>query len=106
MNFLQKGRGFTTFTPGDRETAALNYEWNGNDFGKTGTTGFDVFRWNWVNYHKNGQPMQYTVRWGDTVETIAFDWKVSPESILEVNQFNGDIQLTPGQVISLPALIG
>ena len=93
------------YTPGDRETGALNYEWNGNGFGKTGTTGFDVFRWNWVTYHKDGQPMQYTVRWGDTIETIAFDWKVSPESILGVNQFNSDVQLTPGQVITLPATI-
>ncbi|MBN8655293.1 MAG: LysM peptidoglycan-binding domain-containing protein [Anaerolineae bacterium] len=90
------------YTPGDRETGALNYEWNGNGFGKTGTTGFDVFRWNWITYHKNGQSMQYTVRWGETIETIAFDWKVSPESILEANQFNSDVQLTPGQIITLP----
>jgi LysM repeat protein len=45
----------------------------------------------------------YTVRWGDTIETIAFDWKAPPQSILEINVFAGDIQLTPGQVIVLPA---
>jgi LysM repeat protein len=45
----------------------------------------------------------YTVRWGDTIETIAFDWKISPQSLLEINAVAGDIQLTPGQVIVLPA---
>jgi hypothetical protein len=91
------------YTPGDRETGVLNYEWNGNGFGTTGTTGFDIFRWNWITYHANGQSIQHTVRWGETLETIAFDWKVSPESIMEVNQFPHDVQLVPGQIISLPA---
>jgi len=91
------------YTPGDHETGVLNYEWNGHGFGKTGTSGFDIFRWNWVSYHNNGQAMEYTIRWGDTIETIAFDWKVSPESILAANQFAATVQLTPGQVISLPA---
>lgn len=91
------------YTPGDRQNGVINYEWNGNGFGKTGTTGFDVFRWNWITYHNNGQAMGYTVRWGDTLETIAFDWKVSPEGIMSANGFASDVQLTPGQVISLPA---
>jgi len=92
------------YTPGNFETGAINYEWNGTGSGRTGTNGFDIFRWNWITYHNNGQAMQYTVRWGDTFETIAFDWKVSPESLMEANQFAGDTQLTPGQVIILPAL--
>ena len=91
------------YTPADRETGVINHEWNGFNFGKTGTNGFDVFRWNWITYHVDGQPIQYAVRWGDTVETIAFDWKISPESLLETNGFSGAIQLTPGQVITLPA---
>lgn len=91
------------YTPGDRETGVMNHEWNGNGFGKTGTTGFDVFRWNWITYHNNGQPMQYAVRWGETMETIAFDWKISPESLSSANPFSADTQLTPGQVIILPA---
>ena len=91
------------YTPGDRETGVLNHEWNGNGYGKTGTTGFDVFRWNWITYHNNGQAMSYTVRWGETIETIAFDWKISPESLQAANQFSADTQLTPGQMIILPA---
>ena len=90
------------YTPGDRENGVINHEWNGFNYGKTGTTGFDVFRWNWITYHVEGQPMQYTVRWGDTIETIAFDWKMPAESILAANQLTGDVQFTPGQVITLP----
>jgi len=93
------------YTPGDRENGVINHEWNGLGFGQTGTSGFDVFRWNWITYHINAQPIQYTVRWGDTFETIAFDWKVSPQSIMEANQFVNEIQLTPGQMINLPAPI-
>lgn len=93
------------YTPGDRETGYFNYEWNGNGFGKTGTTGFDVFRWNWITYHINGAPVQYTVRWGDTLETVAFDWKVSPESLALANGLPNGAQLTPGQVITLPAAV-
>ena len=91
------------YAPGDRENGVINHEWNGSGFGQTGTTGFDVFRWNWITYHVNDQPIQYTVRWGDTLETIGFDWKVSPESIAGVNQLKLDAQLTPGQIIILPA---
>jgi len=91
------------YTPGDREHGVINHEWNGFNYGRTGTTGFDVFRWNWITYHINEQPIQYTVRWGDTLETIAFDWKVSPESIAGANHFTMDAQLTPGQIVTLPA---
>lgn len=91
------------YTPGDRENGAMNHEWNGNGFGKTGTTGFDIFRWNWITFHNDGQPLQYTVRWGETLETIAFDWKISPESLSSANQLTANTQLTPGQVITLPA---
>ena len=91
------------YIPGDRENGVINREWNGSGLGRTGTTGFDIFRWNWITYHLNGQSIPYTVRWGDTIETIAFDWKAPPQSILEINVFAGDIQLTPGQVIVLPA---
>lgn len=93
------------YTPGNMATGAIYHDWNGNGAGRTGTSGFDVFRWNWISYHKNGQAMQYTVRWGDTVETIAFDWKVSPESIRSANQFASDAQLIPGQIITLPVPI-
>ena len=67
-----------------------------------GTGGFDVFRWNWITYHVNAQPIQCTVRWVDTLETIAFDWKVSLDNIAGVYQLIIDAQLTPGQVITLP----
>jgi hypothetical protein len=96
-------REATLYTPGDVQTGVINYEWNGNNYGSTGSTGFDVLRWKWITYHLNGQPMQYTVRWGDTIETIAFDWKISSQSILDANLFAGDVQLTPGQIITLPA---
>lgn len=33
------------YTPGDRTTGVINYEWNGNGFGNTGFSGFDIFRW-------------------------------------------------------------
>ena len=96
-------RELTLYTPGDLQTGYMNYEWNNHGFGSTGSTGFDVLRWKWISYHLAGQPIQYTVRWGDTLETIAFDWKVPPQSIRDANQFPGDVQLTPGQVITLPA---
>ena len=63
-----------------------------------------VLRWKWITYHINGQPIQYVVRWGDTLETIAFDWKVSPQSILDVNQLQPNVQFTPGLIIRLPAI--
>ena len=90
------------YTPGDREHGVINHEWNGFGFGQTGTSGFDLFRWDWVTYHINAQPIQYTIRPGDTLETIAFDWKVSPEDIAGVNQLALNAQLTPGQIITLP----
>ena len=92
------------YTPGDRENGTINHEWNGFGFGQTGTSGFDVFRWKWVSYHIAGQPINYVVRPGDTLETVAFDWKVSPESIASVNQLTSDAQLQIGQRISLPAV--
>lgn len=91
------------YAPGDLAAGVMNYEWNGNGYGRTGTTGFDVFRWNWISYHINGQSMSYAVRWGDTLETIAFDWKISPEAIRTANDLASDAQLTPGQIITLPA---
>jgi hypothetical protein len=92
------------YTSGDRETGVINHEWNGFGYGKTGTSGFDVFRWKWVSYHIAGQALDYVVRPGDTLETIAFDWKVSPESIVSANHLSSDIQLQIGQTISLPAV--
>lgn len=99
-------REVALYTPGDLETGVIHSEWNDHGFGSTGTTGFDIFRWKWVTYHVEGKPVQYTVRWGDTIETIAFDWKISPQSILDANRFEADIQLEPGQVIRLPAPSG
>jgi hypothetical protein len=96
-------REVTLYTPGDLANGVINYEWNDHGYGSTGSTGFDVLRWKWITYHLNGQATQYTVRWGDTIETIAFDWKISPQSILDANQFQSRIQLSPGQVITLPA---
>jgi hypothetical protein len=90
------------YTPGDRETGVINHEWNGFGYGRTGTTGFDIFRWNWTSYHLAGAAHDHTVRWGETLETIAFDWKVSPESILAANQLTAGTQLLPGQTIHLP----
>lgn len=91
------------YTPGDRKNGVINHEWNGFGYGKTGTSGFDVFRWKWITHQINGQPAQYTVRWGDTLETIGFDWKISPQRLAETNQLSLTSQLTPGQVITLPA---
>lgn len=91
------------YQPGNRETGVVNREWNNGGYGKTGTSGFDVFRWKWITYHVNGLPIQYTVRWGDTLETVGFDWKISPEALAVANQLPATTQLTPGQVITLPA---
>ncbi len=57
-----------------------------------------------MDYIWNGQPVEYTARYGDTIETIAFDWKVSPQEIVNVNRISPDLQLVPGQTIILPAL--
>jgi len=91
------------YTPGDRLQGVINHEWNDHGYGITGKYGFDVFRWKWISYHVEGQSREYEVRWGETVETIGFDWKISPESILNTNHFPRDIQLIPRQMIILPA---
>ena len=96
-------REVTLYTPGSLMSGVINHEWNNHGFGSTGSSGFDVFRWKWITYHVEGKSIPYTVRWGDTVETIAFDWKISPQSILEENDLEADVQLVPGQTITLPA---
>jgi hypothetical protein len=96
----------TLYTPGDRENGVFNKEWNGFGYGKTGNGGFDVFRWNWITHHISGTSQAYSVRWGDTLETIAFDWKLSPEQIAASNGLTLNAQLNPGQIISLPAASG
>lgn len=93
----------TLYTPGNRETGVINHEWNGFGYGKTGFSGFDVFRWKWVTFHINGQAIDHTVRWGETLETIAFDWKIAPERIAEANSLPLTMQLSPGQTLSIPA---
>jgi len=95
-------REVTLYTPGDLETGVINYEWDNHGFGFTGRYGFDVFRWNWITYHIEGQSRAYTVRWGETLETIAFDWKISPESLATFNNLPLDAQLSPDQIITLP----
>jgi hypothetical protein len=90
------------YTPGDLNTGVINHEWNGFGYGKTGTTGFDIFRWNWVTHHLNGVSREYSVRWGDTLETIAFNWKLSPEKIAYANGLDLTSQLTPASIIILP----
>jgi len=91
------------YTPGDRSSGVINNEWNDHGYGITGRYGFDVFRWKWIIHYQEGRSREYEVRWGETVETIAFDWKVSPESIIEVNILSSGAQLEPEQVIILPA---
>jgi hypothetical protein len=91
------------YTPGDTETGVLNYEWNNHGYGFTGLYGFDVFRWKWITYHNEGLSRDYTVRWGETLETIGFDWKIAPQQIAEANGFAHNETLMPGQVILLPA---
>ena len=93
-----------TYTPGDLSTGFINYEWANNGYGETGNHCFDVFRWKWITYHIEGTARSYTIRIGDTLETIAFDWKISPTSIAEWNGFSTNTQLTPGQTITLPDL--
>ncbi len=95
-------REVVLYTPGDRHAGAINHEWNGFGYGITGTTGFDIFRWKWITYHLGRQSIPYTVRWGDTIETIAFDWKISPESLLTEGGWSTDAQLVPGQIVHLP----
>ena len=92
------------YTPGDMVSGVINREWNSPSNGRTGVMGFDIFRWKWITYHFNGVPLQYTVRLGDTLETIAFDWKVSPQDIADVNNTAVASHLVPGQTIILPAV--
>ncbi len=91
------------YTPGDRVEGVINHEWNNHGYGITGKYGFDVFRWKWITHSIEGQSREYEVRWGETIETIAFDWKVSPENIIKVNHFLKEVQLNPGQLITIPA---
>jgi len=90
------------YTPGDRVNGVINNEWNSREFGRTGVMGFDVFRWAWETYHLEGQARAYTVRLGETLETIAFDWKISPESIVSTNRLNLHDPLVSGMTILLP----
>ena len=92
------------YTPGDQGSGVINYEWNDHGYGTTGRYGFDVFRWKWISYHLEGEEREYQVRRGDTIETIAFDWKVSPQEILGANELLNGAQFEPGQMITLPAL--
>lgn len=91
------------YAPEDPEIGVIRHDWNDHGFGTTGRYGFDVFRWKWTSYHLEGVSREYQVRWGDTIETIAFDWKVSPEEILGANNLTNGAQFEPGQVIILPA---
>jgi hypothetical protein len=92
------------YTPGDMVNGVINKEWNSPANGRTGVMGFEVFRWKWITYHLSGRPAEHTVRYGDTIETIAFDWKVSPQEIIDTNRLAAAPQLVPGQKIVLPAL--
>jgi hypothetical protein len=92
------------YIPGDMVNGVINNEWNSLTNGRTGVMGFDIFRWKWITYHLNGQPVEYSVRNGDTIETIAFDWKISPQEIVDANHLTVVSQLIPGQIITLPAL--
>lgn len=96
-------REVVLYTPGNLETGVINYEWDDHGYGFTGRHGFDVFRWKWITYHLEGRAREYSVRWGETLETIAFDWKVSPTSIAETNQLDANAPLEPGQILILPA---
>ena len=96
-------RELILYTPGDRETGMINYGWNDHGYGSTGVFGFDVFRWKWITFHLQDQPREYTVRRGETVETIAHDWKVPPHSIIQFNHLFYNNQLIPGQTIIIPA---
>jgi hypothetical protein len=91
------------YTPGDMANGVIHKQWNSYENGRTGVMGFDIFRWKWVTYHLDGQPIEYTVRTGETLETIAFDWKVAPQEIADYNQLALGFQLTAGQTATLPA---
>jgi hypothetical protein len=90
------------YKPGDLEKGFINYEWSGNGFGITGKAGFEVLRWKWISYHNFGVELAYVIRDGDTLETIAFDWKVDPSKIAQENGIEMNYQLFPGQSIILP----
>jgi len=90
------------YTPGDVTIGVINSEWNGHGYGRTGTMGFEVFRWKWQTYHLEGKAREYTVRIGETIESIAFDWKISPQSLASANNLSASDALQPGQVILLP----
>lgn len=93
----------TLYTPGDLVNGVINKEWNSYENGRTGVMGFDIFRWKWETYHLEGQAREYMVRAGETIETVAFDWKISPESLARANHLILTDQLAPGQIILLPA---
>jgi hypothetical protein len=90
------------YTPGDPINGTIRHEWDNHGYGSTGEHGFDLFRWKWISHHLEGTSREYTVRWGETIESIAFDWKISPDQILESNNFSDDVQLEPGQKVILP----
>lgn len=96
-------REVVLYTPGDMVNGVIRNEWNSFEYGRTGVMGFDIFRWKWETYHLEGKSREYVVRLGDTLETIAFDWKMSPDKIALENHLSMDSQFAPGQTILLPA---
>ena len=85
-NMVQNQRGVkdcfirevVLYTPRNLETGVINYEWDNHGYGFTDRHGFDVFRWKWITYHLEGQQRDYLVRWGETIETIAFGLESFP----------------------------
>jgi len=49
-----------------------------------------------------GKDIDYVFRFGDTIETTAFDWIIDPQSIAFANNLNIDEQLVPLSVVFIP----
>jgi murein DD-endopeptidase MepM/ murein hydrolase activator NlpD len=45
----------------------------------------------------------YTVQWGDTIKTIAFQYNILPEQIIDANQISNPSLIFTGQQLLLPA---
>lgn len=70
--------------------------------GRTGHDGFDVFRWAWAEKDGLGQPVEYEVTPGDTLNLVAVRWKTPADQIAQYNGIPVDATLAVGQRLMIP----
>ncbi len=91
------------YNANDRAVGMMRNQWNLDGInGRTGHDGFDVFRWAWFEKDLSGQPVDYTVRPGDTFGLIAERWKTPADEIARYNGKYIEDDLEVGEMLQIP----